>query len=99
MSCSLHAGNVLRIWHQCTAQSLVISRMLAHDLNEDRFVPVFGGDLRRHLIVHEESLNTWHVAGTADDSLESQRLGIACMKATLRTSLQSRENLKGMGLA
>jgi hypothetical protein len=35
-------------------------------LHESRGVPVFGGDLNLHLIIHKVSLYTWHVARTAD---------------------------------
>ena len=81
---------VRKIWPQCAAQALLLSFMLRRHHDVQRFVPVFGGDLNEHIIVHGEE-DTWHVAASQTSSEAAIQAGynqtsVACMRALIRRS-------------
>lgn len=64
--------------------------MLRRHHDVQRFVPVFGGDLCEHVIIHGDE-ETWHVATSQFSSEAAVQAGfnqtsVACMRALIRKS-------------
>ncbi|CAL8466480.1 g6016 [Coccomyxa elongata] len=74
------------VWPQAVAEALVLNRMMSHDAAVEGSVPVFAGELNRHLIVHYFDQKTLHVAksSTAEDGKGS---AVGCMRKLLSNGL------------
>ena len=62
-----------------------MSQMIKTDCHIERFVPVFGGDLVLHMIIHNYSSDEWHAASSGPSD-EEQKTAVACMRFLLRRS-------------
>ena len=80
---------VERMWPQVTAQSVALKHMLEVMHLPGRYVPVFGGDLRHHLILHaaQDDPEVLHNALSASDSDEEQKAAQACMRGLVQAEL------------
>lgn len=82
---------VEKMWLQVTAQSVALKHMLEVLNLPSRYVPVFGGDLRHHLILHvaQDDTEVLHNALSASDSddHEEQRGAQACMRGMVQAEL------------
>ena len=47
-------GRIRQTLAQCAGESLILSHMINRDCHIDRFIPVFGGDLAHHMVIHNE---------------------------------------------
>ncbi len=59
--------------------------MIKTECHIERFVPVFGGDLVQHMVIHNNSSNKWHAASSGPSD-EEQKTAVACMRFLLRRS-------------
>ncbi|KAK9825216.1 hypothetical protein WJX74_000395 [Apatococcus lobatus] len=71
-------GAVSTIWAQCAAQLLLLSRMLQVDCGQDCFIPVFGGDLNCHMVLHQPQDNLWHVASSQTSPQPEEQTMYGC---------------------
>ena len=68
------------------AEALVLKQMLKVEAGSERSVPVFGGDLNQHLVVHHAGQKVLHVAHSAN-SEEGKRIAVGCMRHLLSCGL------------
>lgn len=66
--------------------------MLQSDCEHHRFVPVFGGDLCQHLVLHQADEDAWHVARSARSrdparQAANDKMAVACMRTLIKRSL------------
>ncbi len=88
------AGNIHQAWEQCAAEALILSQMIKTDCHIERFVPVFGGDLVQHMVIHNYSSDEWHAASSGPSD-EEQKTAVACMRFLFR---RSQSNMDGQGV-
>ena len=83
------AHGVQRMWPQVTTQAIAVDHMMQVMVNKSRHVPVFGGDLRHHIIMHapQDDEDVLHAAHSTSDSDEAQKQAQACMRGLVQQGL------------
>lgn len=78
----------MSVWPQAVAEALVLNHMMEHEARIERRIPVFGGDLNQHIVVHYADSKTLHVAKSTNAE-GGQRIAVGCMRQLLSSGLSA----------
>lgn len=82
---------ILSVWPQATVDCLALNYMAPRN-SESYFIPVFGGDFMRHIVVHAKSTDgdfEVHAAHMRSNERKDQTLAIRYMRYWLTQTLQA----------
>ena len=74
---------ILSLWSQMFAEFLAVTWMLDHEAGVKKSLPVFGGDFKHHMIMHQASNHVLHFMKHDPDDAGKQS-AVACMWHLLR---------------